>query len=91
MTEIDCQNVLVTAWNDSGAGRFMRLMDGAEEVFAFPFELLLGADTPVGIRNKPSLVSGKCRWNVFRDQGELQRVLEQDAINQRLLDPSESN
>ena len=55
MTEIDCLKMF---WSQPGmtpgAGRFMRLMDGAEEVFAFPFELLLGADTPVGIRNKPS-------------------------------------
>lgn len=90
MTRPDFKNVLVTAWNDSGAGRFMRLMDGAEQVFAFPFELLLGAETAVGIQNEPSLVSGKYRWNVFRDPEQLQAVLDQELLSQRMLNPSES-
>jgi hypothetical protein len=90
VTRADCKNVLVTAWNDSGAGRFMRLMDGADNLFAFPFELLLGAESVVGVKNLPSLVSGKYRWNVFRDPSQIQAVLEQDSIRQRVLDPSES-
>lgn len=90
MTGINNQNVLVTAWNDSGAGRFMRLMDGTEQVFAFPFELLLGAEAPFGILNEPSLVSGKYRWNVFRDPEQFQAALEQEPLSQRALDPSES-
>lgn len=90
MTRPEYKNVLVTAWNDSGAGRFMRLMDGADQVFAFPFELLLGAEAAVGIQNEASLVSGKYRWNVFRDPEQFQAVLEQEPLNQRALDPSES-
>jgi len=90
MTISDSQNVLVSAWNDSGAGRFMRLMDGAEQVFAFPSELLLGADSPIGIKNEPHLASGKDRWNVFRDAEQLQKVVEQEAVNERHLNPSES-
>lgn len=90
MSRPDCKNVLVTAWNDSGAGRFMRLMDGADQVFAFPFELLLGAEAAIGIHNEPSLVSGKYRWNVFRDSGQIQAVLEQEPLSSRDLRPSES-
>ena len=67
----------------------MRLMDGAEQVFAFPFELLLGAESPVGISNEPSLVSGKYRWNVFRDQKKLHAVLEQESLGRKVLNPSE--
>lgn len=83
-------NVLVTAWNDSGAGRFMRLMDGADQIFSFPFELLLGAESQVGIQNKASLVSCKYRWNVFRDTHQFQAALEQENIGLNALDPSES-
>ena len=90
MTRPVSMNVLVTAWNDSGAGRFMRLMDGAEQVFSFPFELLLGAEAPVGIQNEASLVSGKYRWNVFRDTYQVQEALEHEQLGHNALDPSES-
>lgn len=90
MTRSNRINVLVTAWNDSGAGRFMRLMDGADKVFAFPFELLLGAEATIGIQNEPSLVSGKYRWNLFRDEMQIQSALEQGSLSHNALNPSES-
>lgn len=90
MTRPECRNVLVTAWNDSGAGRLMRLMDGADQVFAFPFELLLGAECTLGIQRKPYLVSGKYRWNVFRNLQKIQAVLEQELFSKHIFEPSES-
>lgn len=68
----------------------MRLMDGADGVFAFPFELLLGAKTQIGIHHKPNLVAGKYRWNVFRDNQEIQAKLEQKQTKDISLDACES-
>jgi hypothetical protein len=90
MNRRNCINVLVTAWNDSGAGRFMRLMDGADQIFAFPFELLLGAETTLGIQDEPNLVSGKYRWNLFRDTKQINLALEQETPSRNTLEPSES-
>jgi hypothetical protein len=69
----------------------MRLMDGADQVFSFPFELLLGAEAPVGVKNEPILVSGKYRWNCFRDTHQVQQAArEQKALGHNALDPAES-
>jgi hypothetical protein len=68
----------------------MRLMDGADQVFSFPFELLLGAEALVGIKNEPTLVSGKYRWNVFRDKQQIQTALEEEQVGDNTLRPSES-
>lgn len=84
------KNILISAWNDSGAGNFMRMMDGTDKVFSFPFELLLGAESNIGILNEPSLVSGKYRWNVFRASEKVNAATKQESLRQGALDPSES-
>lgn len=90
MTISDYENVLVTAWNDSGAGRLMRLMDSADQTFVFPFELLLGAEATLGIQNEARLVSGKYRWNVFRDTQQIEAAFKQERHSHNMLIPSES-
>jgi hypothetical protein len=59
-------NILITAWNDSGAGHFARLLDSVEDIFCFPFETLLGSNAKAGIYPCPELVNPSYRWNVFR-------------------------
>lgn len=59
-------NILITAWNDSGAGHFTRLLDSTEDIFCFPFETLLGSNAKAGIYPCPELVNPSYRWNVFR-------------------------
>tara|TARA_B100000886_G_C20416580_1_gene489533 strand:- start:1175 stop:2191 length:1017 start_codon:yes stop_codon:yes gene_type:complete len=62
------KNILVTAWNDSGAGYLMRLLDNASNVNILPFETLLGFNTNIGIKNKSDLIRPSNRWNLFRDK-----------------------
>ena len=62
------KNILVTAWNDSGAGYLMRLLDNASDVNILPFETLLGFKTNIGIKNKSDLIRPSNRWNLFRDK-----------------------
>lgn len=64
-------NALITAWNDSGAGYLIRCLDHAPGIFAYPFEVLLGAPVPVGINNCPDLVKACYRWNIFRNPAEM--------------------
>jgi hypothetical protein len=64
-------NILVTAWNDSGAGYLMRCLDDSPGVFSYPFEVLLGAPVKAGIKELPDLVKPGYRWNIFRDQQDL--------------------
>lgn len=59
-------NVLITAWNDSGAGLFTRLIDSVDDIFCFPFETLLGSNNKAGIASCPDLVNPSYRWNAFR-------------------------
>ena len=62
------KNILVTAWNDSGAGYLMRLLDNASNVNTLPFETLLGFSTNIGIKTKVDLIRPSNRWNLFRDK-----------------------
>ncbi len=59
--------ILLTAWNDSGAGHLCRYLDGSSYLNVLPFELLLGNRQNVYISNHSELVHSWYRWNLFRD------------------------
>ena len=62
--------ILVTGWNDSGAGLLLRSLDGAPGLLCLPCEAILGAPCPAGISGQVGLVSAGYRWNAFRDPSE---------------------
>ena len=64
-------NVLITAWNDSGAGYLTRCLDSTPGIFAYPFEVLLGAPAQAGIKEQPRLVKAAYRWNIFRENEDM--------------------
>ena len=60
--------ILLTAWNDSGAGHLCRYLDGSKELNILPFETLLGSACIAGISSFSELVHPWYRWNLFRDE-----------------------
>lgn len=71
------KNVLVTAWNDSGAGYLMRLLDNYPSLKVMPFETLLGLGSNIGIKSEKDLVRFSNRWNIFRDSKLVIKYLQQ--------------
>ena len=50
------KNILLTAWNDSGGGYLMRLLDHSSQINVLPFETLLGINAYDGIQNQTNLI-----------------------------------
>lgn len=77
-----CANILITGWNDSGAGHLMRLIDSQDGIFCFPFEVLLGSPSTDGIQFHSKLVKTAYRWNLFRSCSEqIKSTLPQKSSN----------
>ncbi len=66
--------ILVTAWNDSGAGHLCRYLDGTNYLNILPFEILLGNKRSTGITTYAGLVHGWYRWNLFREEASLEAI-----------------
>ena len=82
------KNILITAWNDSGAGYLMRLLDNASNLNILPFETLLGINNNVGIENKSDLIRASNRWNLFRDEKKVLNFIKDNK--RKIIEESET-